>query len=661
MCGFAGVIDLFGRREADRNTIQRMGHAIAHRGPDGTGYFGMPGLAVEHRRLSIVGVADGQQPIFNERRDVAVICNGELFDHIELRANLEAKGHVFRTHSDCETIVHLYEEYGEGLFEHLKGQFAFALVDIAKRTIFLARDRVGICPLHWSRQGNSVYFASEIKALLASGEVPVSTDPRGLDHMFTFFAMPARRTMFKGIESILPGHYLKIEFGGGGKPAEIIERQYWDLDFPDAGEEDNPSNPKRLVDEFEETFRRSVELRLRSDVPVVGYLSGGVDSAAVLAMASRVRGQPLPSFTIGFDNKKLDETDKAMVAARHIGSIPSIVCTNARSISDVYPRLIQAADCPVVDTSCAALWSLAGEVHRQGYKVALTGEGADEALAGYMWFKINKFQRMWDVGNFRPSRSGSRLFRNLMAEGQSLTELKRIDTMIGGPHAQSEMYSLFSNARSMFYSAGMKENLGTHVAYEDLKLNTDRMQRWHPLNRSLYVGYKVLLAGLLLNHKGDRVAMANSVETRYPFLDEDLIKMCARVHPRWKLNGLFNDKYLLRQAACRWLPRETALRPKAMFRAPFAATFLDNPPPYVQQLMSEESLKRTGYFDVAEVRRQFGHDGHKTGGDRRFFSGMGLATVLATQLWHHTYLGGGLCELATPDYAKHAAPVLAAE
>ncbi len=338
MCGFAGIIDLFGRRDAERQTIETMCNAIVHRGPDDSGYFSAPGIGIGHRRLSIVGLADGQQPIFNEDRSVAVICNGELFDHIEVRQRLEAKGHRFQTHSDSETIVHLYEEYGEDIFEHLKGQFAFALIDIPRRTVLLARDRVGICPLHWSRQGNRVYFASEIKALLAPGEIAATLDPRGLDHMFTFFAMGTRRTMFEGISSVLPGHVLRIAFRSDGQPAEIVERQYWDLDFPDAGDEDNPADPKRLVDEFEATFQRSVELRLRSDVPVVSYLSGGVDSAAVLAMASRVRGQPLPSFTIGFDDPALDETAKAMVAARHIGSTPSIVRTSGRAISDVYPE-----------------------------------------------------------------------------------------------------------------------------------------------------------------------------------------------------------------------------------------------------------------------------------------------------------------------------------
>lgn len=660
MCGFAGVIDLLGRREPDRAMVERMAQAIAHRGPDDKGSYCAPGIGIAHRRLSIVGVSDGHQPIYNEQRTVAVVCNGELFDFVEKRASLEAKGHVFRTHSDSETIVHLYEEYGEDLFDHLKGQFAFCLVDLSKRIILLARDRVGICPLHWSQQGNRIFFGSEIKALLASGEVNGGVDPRGLDHMFTFFAMGTRRTMFAGVSSILPGHYLKIAFRTDGTAAEVIERQYWDLDFPDAGHEDNPSNPKALIDEFEATFQRSVELRLRSDVPVVGYLSGGVDSAAVLAMASRIRGEPLPSFTIGFDDPKLDETAKAMAAARHIGSSPTVVKTSARAISDIYPQLITAADCPVVDTSCAALWSLAGEVHRQGYKVALTGEGADEAMAGYFWFKINKFQRMWDRGSFQPSRPGSRKFRNFMAQDQSISELLHIDTMIGGPHAQSEMYSLISNARTKFYSKELKDQLGDHVAYEDLPLNTERMGRWHSLNRSLYLGYKTMLPGLLLNHKGDRVAMANGVETRYPFLDEDLIKLCARVHPRFKLKGIRQDKFLLRQAAARWLPKEIALRPKAMFRAPFASTFLDNAPPYVAQLMSEESLRRTGYFDVDAVRAQFTQE--RTGAsDKRFFSGMGLATVLATQLWHHLYLGGELCELSQPDFARQRIPEMAAE
>src|SRR5215210_2092429 len=295
MCGLAGVIDLKGRRQPDRAMVQRMGAALVHRGPDDSGSLFAPGLGIAYRRLSIVGVADGQQPIFNEDRTVAVFCNGELFDYPERKAELQAKGHAFSTHSDCELIVHLYEEHGEDLFVHLKGQFAFALIDFAKRIVLLARDRVGICPLFWSRQGDALFFGSEIKALLASGAVAASADIHGLDHLFRFFALGSRRTMFEGVNAILPGHYLKIGWQAGAGTAAPVERSYWDLDFPDWGEEDDPADATSLIEAFEATFQRAVEIRLRADVPVVGYLSGGVDSAYTLFTAAKLAGRPLPS------------------------------------------------------------------------------------------------------------------------------------------------------------------------------------------------------------------------------------------------------------------------------------------------------------------------------------------------------------------------------
>ena len=226
MCGIAGLIDLTGKRQPEAAMLQKMADAIWHRGPDEDGYLIRPGFGFANRRLSIIGLGDGSQPIFNEDGTIAVVYNGELFDYPERKAELEAKGHVFRTHTDTEIIVHLYEEYGEGVFERLKGQFAVALVDFSKRTVFLARDRVGICPLHWSRQGDWMVFGSEIKAILASGVVPAAPDPRGLDQLFTFFAMGTRRTMFEGVQSLLPGHYLKIAFRRDGKAAEIQRFSY---------------------------------------------------------------------------------------------------------------------------------------------------------------------------------------------------------------------------------------------------------------------------------------------------------------------------------------------------------------------------------------------------------------------------------------------------
>ena len=241
MCGLAGVIDLRGRRRPDRVMLQRMADALRHRGPDDDGFLVAPGIGLAHRRLSIVGLGNGRQPIFNEDRTVAVICNGELFEHPELRLALEAKGHVFATSTDTEVIVHLYEEYGEEFIHRLQGQFAFSLVDLRRRIVLLARDRVGICPLFVSRQGDTLYFGSEIKALIASGAVTPRADPRGLDDLFTFFALGGRRTMFQGVQAIAPGHYVKIAFRTDGGIAEPVERKYWDFDFPDWGEEDNPS------------------------------------------------------------------------------------------------------------------------------------------------------------------------------------------------------------------------------------------------------------------------------------------------------------------------------------------------------------------------------------------------------------------------------------
>jgi asparagine synthase (glutamine-hydrolysing) len=663
MCGIAGSIELAGRlQQPDQLVLRRMAAALVHRGPDDSGYLSEPGIGFAYRRLSIVGLKDGQQPLFNEDRTVAVICNGELFEFPERRAELEAKGHVFRTHSDCEIIVHLYEEYGEDLFPHLKGQFAFALVDLARRKVILARDRVGICPLFWSRQGDSLFFASEIKALIASGAVKPEADPRGLDHLFTFFALGSRRTAFKGVQAIAPGHYVKIDLPKGRATASIVERKYWDFDFPDWGDELD-GDESQLIRDFESAFARATEIRLRADVPVVGYLSGGVDSAYVLATAARVAGRPLASFTLRIPGKYLDEVDKAMEACQAIGGRPTVVDAGPDCIKDSYVALTHAAECPVLDTSCAALLALSREVRSQGYKTVLTGEGADEAFAGYLWFKIRELGRKLDVGDaFRPSSLVSRLVRKWQARELDFAEFKRIDALIGGPHAQSLIYNLVATSRERYFSEGFREQLDGHVAYEDLDLDLERMARWHPLNRSLYLGYKVHLAGHLLTSKGDRIAMANSVEARYPFLDEDVIAFASGLHPRWKLKRSMFDKYLLRQAAERILPRDVAQRRKHMFQAPLADSFLVDAPEFVRELISEESLKRTGYFDVTRVRRDcqlVGADG--TGQELGKFESLGLGGVVATQLWHHLYLGGGLCSLpvgkdtASPQVASSEA------
>ena len=663
MCGIAGIIDLQGQRPVARKALESMALAILHRGPDEDGFFERPSLGLASRRLSIVGLADGRQPIANEDGGVVVVFNGELFEYPEMRARLQEAGHRFATHCDTEVIPHLWEDHAEGMFEHLRGQFALALWDQPRRRLTLARDRFGICPLFWTRQtrdgGDWLLFASEIKALLASGMVEARPDPRGINHIFTFFALPGPVTCFDGVHALVPGHYLSVQLGAPGETARVSDRVYWQIDFPDRGQEVSGPVPA-LVDEFEARMQQSVERRLRADVPVVAYLSGGVDSSLVVALAGKERGQPIPTFTIRITDPSLDEESEARVVGRHVGREPVVVPCGPAEVLGTYPELIRAAEGPVIDTACAALLLLAREVHAQGYKVALTGEGADEWLAGYPWYKVHRLLGFLDViPGLRLSQWARRAYLRLSrAPRFPWAVARRVQQATGGHNAWLDIYGLMGMSKLRFFSRQMHETLGDHVPYQDLGIDLDRLGRWHPLNRSLYFGARIMLPGLLLASKGDRVAMNSSVETRYPFLDEDVFSFLAGLHPRWKLRG-FREKYILRLLAERWLPRDIAWRRKAMFRAPFDSFHADDPPPFVEQLLSEESLRKTGYFDPEAVRHwRQAFRGLRPGSNQRVSVEMGLVGVLSTQLWHHTYIDASLADL--PDWTTPAPAALVA-
>jgi asparagine synthase (glutamine-hydrolysing) len=658
MCGIAGMVDLSGRRPVAPGVLRMMADAIVHRGPDEDGYLELPGVGLANRRLSIVGLSDGRQPIFNEDRTVAVVYNGELFDYPEQKAVLESRGHRFITHCDTELVPHLWEDHEEAMFEKLRGQFAVALWDGRRQRLVLGRDRFGICPLYWTRQGDWLLFASEIKALLASGMVEARPDLRGINHVFTFFALPGPVTCFEGIQLLPPGHFLRVQMGGPGESARLSEHTYWEIDFPDEGHEDPCSDEKRLVDGFEQVLMGAVERRLRADVPVVAYLSGGVDSSTVVALATGVRKSPIPTFTISVQDPKLNEQSEALIAARHIGANPVIVPFGADEALSTYPELIRAAEGPVVDTSCAALLLLAREVHARGFKVTLTGEGADEWMAGYPWYKIDRALGTLDVFGLPLSQWVRRTY--LKATGAPFFPwdyVKRVQDSVGGHNAWLDIYGLMSMSKLRFFSRSTLDALADHIPHADLGANLDRMRKWHPLHRALWMGIRSHLAGLLLNAKGDRVAMNSSVECRYPFLDEAVFDYLAPIHPRWKMRGL-TEKYLLRRLAERWLPKEIAWRRKAMFRAPFDSFHDENVPPFVEQLLSEEALKRTGYFDAEAVRswrQRF--KAMRAGSMQRISIEMGLVGVLATQLWHQTFIDGSLADVPA---ARKARPALAA-
>ena len=639
MCGIAGALDREGAREFSVPRLLAMTGAIAHRGPDDEQFHAEPGVILGARRLSIVDLEGGRQPIGNEDGSIWVAFNGELFEYPELRVELEANGHKLETRCDTEAWVHLYEDLGEGMFAKARGQFAVSLWDRRNNTLILGRDRVGICPLYYAERDGWLLWGSEIKAILSSGMVPAKPDRAGIDHLFSFFCAGTTRTFFEGIKSLPPGHYLKVKDG------RITLHQYWDLDFPDKGQERRLDDPSPLVDELEHLMRQSVERRLRGDVPVVSYISGGLDSTVVLGLSSRERGKAVPSFTIGFDKAGPDERAESTESAKLLGSPLTTVTLNSAEIAASYPELVLAAEGPVMDTSCAALMKLAATVHDQGFKVALTGEGADEALAGYVWFKTQAIREKVAsvLGNGLPMLTRKFL---LGAVGGGSAHRAPLLAIGGVRTAQQDMYELIGQARPILYSPEMWERLDGHDPYSDLSIpSSDKMKRWHPMNQSLYVGYKVMLAGLLMISKGDRISMHSSVETRYPFLDDDVIRFCSEIAPEYKLRGR-TEKWILRQVAAKTLPARIANRPKTMFRSRFSKTFFDfGHPTWVDQVLSPESLRKTGYFDPEMVKsermKQLAMPRITA---RRFVMDIALTCVVATQLWHHLFFGG-LCDL----------------
>lgn len=636
MCGITGAYDLRGLREFPKRQLLNMTGAIAHRGPDDERIHIEPGLALGARRLAIIDPTYGIQPVCNETGDIWGVINGELFDYPLIRKELLARGHTLKSHGDTEAWVHLYEEYGEGVFEHAQGQYAVCLWDRRQRTLILGRDRVGICPLYYTERDGWLLWGSEIKALLSSGLVDAVPDHQGIDYLFNFYGAGTHRTFFKDIKLLPPGHFLRIKDG------HVSLHCYWDIDFPDAGQERQVSDPQILIDEFKTILQRSIRRRLHSDVPVVSYLSGGLDSSVILGLGCEQNGSPLPSFTIGMDSSTgPNESADATEVAKLFGSKLTTVHMNTDKIVASFPEFITAAEGPVIDPSCAALMQLAHEINRQGFKVALTGEGADEALAGYIWFKAQRIDNMLGPA--------SRLLRRLLqytivgskGRGKPIAE----KAVKGTRPAQQHMYEAMSMSRESFYSDHMWRMLEGHDPYEDLVIPNERIASWDPLNQSLYVGYKIMLAGMLLIAKGDRIAMNASVETRFPFLDDELIQFCAQIAPKYKLNG-FTDKWLLRQVAHQALSPIIAKRAKSMFRSKLSQLFLtENRPAWVDQLLSEESLKRSGYFDPKAVQRERAWLKYPRILPRQYLFDGSFTCVISTQLWHHLFCGGNLCEL----------------
>jgi asparagine synthase (glutamine-hydrolysing) len=638
MCGLAGIHLDSRSLSPDRNTVERMIRAIDHRGPDGDGFHIEPGVALGHARLSIIDIGGGAQPIHNADQTLWISYNGEVFNYIELRRWLEARGHAFYTNTDTEVIVHMYEELGESFVEQLNGQFAFALWDRRQRKLLLVRDRAGILPLYYAPVAGGIAFASEVKSLLASGLIEARVDPDGLDELMTFWAPLAPRTLFKGVSLVRPGEMVVVQ------GANVSRRQYWEWQFPAAGEH-RRGDAEDLQAELRNMLADSTEIRLRADVPVGAYLSGGLDSSALVALLKQRLPDTLETFSIGFDDVGLDESSHQRAVVDYLHTNHHHVQCSLQDIARVFPQTIRHTESPVLRTAPAPMQLLSGLVRRSNVKVVLTGEGADEVLGGYDIFKESKVRQFWARNPASKWRPGllKRLYPYLdLTSAQSAAYLKEffgVGLDNPGDPCFSHLPRWATTAQcKLFWSDGFRAQV-SGSAVERLRASvSDKVRRWAPFNRSEYMEATTLLPSYLLASQGDRMLMANSVEGRFPYLDHRLIEFANALHPSIKMRVL-KEKQLLKQAMRGRLPQTILDRHKQPYRAPDAAAFLSpSAPDYVNEMMGSRLLADYGYFDPDKVARLVAKLRRARAPAAR--ENMAFVGILSTQLWHAHFIAG---------------------
>ncbi len=640
MCGIAGGLALRGGTALDEGTLRRMLALLRHRGPEAAGIFSEDAIALGHARLSIVDLETGRQPIPNEDASIWVSVNGEVFNYPELRADLIAAGHRFRTRSDSEVIVHLYEDLGPALLERLNGQYAFALWDGRRRELLLARDRLGVRPLFYTVVGRSLLFASEAKALFADARVPRRPDLAALDQVFTYWSALSGRTVFEQVRELPAASYLIARADASGP--EI--HRYWSLRFDpgallDPGEDHAALLRALLVD--------ATRLRLRADVPVGAYLSGGLDSAAVTAVAVQHARDGLETFSVAFEDPVFDERIYQQQMARALGTRHHVVQCRRRDIAAVFPEVVWHAETPLLRSAPAPLYLLSGLVQRHGLKVVLTGEGADELFAGYDIFKEALVRRFWAR---RPeSRWRPRLLRRLYGW---IPDLQRT------PQAQLEAFfgrnldraddPAFSHLLRWANTGRLKRLLSTEVraalaGYDsrselDALLDPD-VGAWDTLSKAQHVEIATFLTPYLLSSQGDRMAMAHSVEGRFPFLDHRVAELAARIPPQVRMAGL-KEKHVLKRAVGGLVPPGILERPKQPYRAPItSALCAEDAPDYVAELLDDGALRAAGLFDVGAVRHLRAKCAARPAVGET--DAMGLAAVVSGQLWHQQFMTPG--------------------
>ena len=636
MCGIVGMVDWSGQHLPDVSHLRQMLSIIRHRGPDETGLYVDRQAGLGSVRLSIVDLSTGQQPISNEDRSMWIVYNGEVFNYLELRVDLERRGHRFTTHSDTEVILHLYEDLGAACLGHLNGQFSIAIWDVTRETLFLARDRIGICPLFYAEVPHGLVFGSEIKALLTSRKVPARLDPYALAQAFTFWAPIAPRTVFEGVQELPPGHYLLAG------PDGCTLARYWQLAFPKAGEEMQISEAE-AAEELRGLLSDATRLRLRADVTVGSYLSGGLDSTYIAALVREHTPEALQTFSISFEDAAFDERSYQEVATAFLGTAHHRTECKTADIGDIFPEVVWHAEAPILRTAPAPMYLLSRLVRASGIKVVLTGEGADEFFGGYNIYKEDKVRRFWarePDSTLRPQ-----LLRRLYPYMTDLSREKEayLAAFFGAGLTETEQVGYSHRIRwrntarlHRFLAADMQATLAGYSCVEEfLAMMDGSLAECSALAQAQTLEVTTFVSPYLLSSQGDRMLSANSVEGRFPFLDHRVIRFANALPPHFKLRGL-EEKHILRRSAAGLVPPEIIRRRKQPYRAPIHRAFFEHRLGYVDELLAKGAVRAAGIWSPQAVDKLK----HKctSGGRIGESEDMALSAILSTQLLHHHFI-----------------------
>ena len=629
MCGIAGIIAVDRLDHDAPARALRMRDIITHRGPDEAGLHCDDHAALAHRRLSIVDLSSGQQPLSNEDGSIWVVFNGEIYNHAEVRKELESHGHAYRTRSDTETIVHAYEQWGEACVHRFRGMFAFAIWDAPKRRLLLVRDRLGIKPVYWTRTSEALLFGSEIKAILASGLIQPQANLAVLPEVLSTRYTSSEDTMFRGIHKLLPGHLLVFENG------KITTRQYWDVPARGtAGAESSAANP---VERFKELLEESVKLRLMADVPLGMFLSGGIDSSAIAALMARMIDRPLQTFSVAFKDRAFNELEYAREVATAIGAVSHEIVIDDRDFFGALPKLIWHEDEPVAHPSSVPLYFVSA-LARQHVTVVLTGEGSDELLAGY-----GKYPRV--AWNWRAGTIYERMMPGAMRASIARGVIPMLPPALAR-YARRSFLAMDRTPESMFFdnfasigladqrqllSPALRETATDAGAYgSSLGYFNARTGGSTLLDRLLYADIKTYLVELLM--KQDQMSMAASIESRVPFLDHKLVEYAAALPDHWKLNG-WTTKRILRESMKGLLPDSILHRPKLGFPVPFASWTRGAWNSVARDVLLDRRSRERGLIDPEAVDGLLADHaaGRTEGGDR-------VWSLLNLELWHRTFI-----------------------